>query len=60
MLLILLAALFLTISNGVHAQPQAPLVVNYAAINANMLNLWIGKEANYFTEEGLRIESSKM
>jgi NitT/TauT family transport system substrate-binding protein len=31
------------------------LVVNYAAINANMLNLWVGKEANYFADEGLDV-----
>ncbi len=37
------------------AQTPAPLVVNYAAINANMLNLWVGKEGGHFAEEGLDV-----
>lgn len=37
------------------AQTQPPLVVNYAAINANMLNLWVGKEGGHFAEEGLDV-----
>ena len=35
--------------------PSPPLVVNYAAINANMLNLWVGKEGGHFAEEGLDV-----
>lgn len=54
-LVVLFTALFLTIANGARAQTQAPLVVNYAAINANMLNLWVGKEANYFADEGMDV-----
>jgi NitT/TauT family transport system substrate-binding protein len=38
------------------AEERPPLVVNYAAINANMLNLWVGKEAGYFAEEGLDVQ----
>jgi NitT/TauT family transport system substrate-binding protein len=38
-----------------HAQTPSALVVNYAAINANMLNLWVGKEGGHFAEEGLDV-----
>jgi NitT/TauT family transport system substrate-binding protein len=44
-----------TLPASSNAQAQSPLVVNYAAINANMLNLWVGKEAKYFAEEGLDV-----
>jgi hypothetical protein len=39
----------LAIPIGIHA--QALLVVNYAAINANMLNLWVGKGMKTILED---------
>ena len=38
------------------AQERVPLVVNYTAINANMLNLWVGKESGAFADEGLDVQ----
>lgn len=52
---LLFVIFILTLPASSNAQAQSPLVVNYAAINANMLNLWVGKEAKYFAEEGLDV-----
>lgn len=45
----------LAVPEAAKGQSQGTLVVNYAAINANMLNLWVGKEGGHFAEEGLEV-----
>ena len=35
------------------AQEHTAVMVSYAAVNANMLNLWVAKEAGYFRGEGI-------
>ena len=37
------------------AQEKTVLPVTYSATNANMLSLWIGKDAGYFDEQGLDV-----
>ncbi len=37
------------------AQDKLVLPVTYSATNANMLTLWVGKEAGYFDEQGLDV-----
>ena len=29
--------------------------ITYSALNANMLSLWVGKDAGYFDEQGLDV-----
>lgn len=52
---VFLASSIVILFSGQPCGAQAPLAVNYAAINANMLNLWVGKEGHYFSEEGLDV-----
>lgn len=52
--LVLAGAFVLVLFSSTRAQ-DSTVVVNYAAINANMLNLWLAKEASYFAEEGLDV-----
>lgn len=52
---VFLASSLVILFSGKPCRAQAPLAVNYAAINANMLNLWVGKEGHYFSEEGLDV-----
>src|SRR5262245_51597384 len=37
------------------AQDKMVLPITYSAINANMLSLWVGKDAGYFDEQGLDV-----
>src|SRR5215468_7440508 len=37
------------------AQDKMVLPITYSAINANMLTLWVGKDAGYFDEQGLDV-----
>src|ERR1041384_505905 len=37
------------------AQDKVVLPITYSAINANMLSLWVGKDAGYFDEQGLDV-----
>jgi len=43
----------LLLSVPASAQEHTPLMVSYAAVNANMLNLWVAKEAGYLRDEGI-------
>src|SRR6201988_2381923 len=37
------------------AQEKTALPVTYSATNANMLSLWVAKDAGYFDEQGLDV-----
>jgi len=37
------------------AQDKIVLPITYSALNANMLSLWVGKDAGYFDEQGLDV-----
>jgi hypothetical protein len=37
------------------AQYKIVLPITYSALNANMLSLWVGKDAGYFDEQGLDV-----
>src|SRR5262245_42738245 len=37
------------------AQDKMVLPITYSALNANMLSLWVGKDAGYFDEQGLDV-----
>jgi ABC-type nitrate/sulfonate/bicarbonate transport system substrate-binding protein len=50
---ILFSVALLLSSSQAPAQEHATLMVSYAAVNANMLNLWVAKEAGYFRDEGI-------
>jgi NitT/TauT family transport system substrate-binding protein len=54
---ILLLLLSLLFGGGVKlaAQDKLVLPVTYSATNANMLTLWVGKDAGYFDEQGLDV-----
>ena len=39
------------------AQKKAILPVTYSATNANMLSLWVAKDAGYFDEQGLDVRA---
>jgi len=46
---------FLCGSSNSPAQDRTVLPVTYSATNANMLSLWVGKDAGYFDEQGLDV-----
>jgi NitT/TauT family transport system substrate-binding protein len=54
-ILLILVGFFLCGSSKSLAQDKIVLPVTYSATNANMLSLWVGKEAGYFDEQGLDV-----
>ncbi|HEX9443783.1 MAG TPA: ABC transporter substrate-binding protein [Candidatus Binatia bacterium] len=54
-LILLFAALVFTRAADLHAEDKLVLPVTYSATNANMLTLWIGKDAGYYDEQGLDV-----
>jgi NitT/TauT family transport system substrate-binding protein len=54
-ILSLVVSLFLCSYSKPFAQEKIVLPVTYSATNANMLSLWVGKDAGYFDEQGLDV-----
>ena len=54
-ILIVVGSIFLSAYSKSLAQDKIVLPVTYSAINANMLSLWIGKDAGYFDGQGLDV-----
>jgi NitT/TauT family transport system substrate-binding protein len=54
-ILSLVVSLFLCSYSKSLAQDKIVLPVTYSATNANMLSLWVGKDAGYFDEQGLDV-----
>jgi NitT/TauT family transport system substrate-binding protein len=55
LVLVLCGVVLCGYSNSI-AQDKITLPVTYSATNANMLSLWVGKEAGYFDEQGLNVQ----
>src|SRR5918994_6203645 len=53
--IVLVISFFLCSSSNSPAQDRTVLPVTYSATNANMLSLWVGKDAGYFDEQGLDV-----
>jgi NitT/TauT family transport system substrate-binding protein len=53
--IVLVISFFLCSSSNSLAQDRTVLPVTYSATNANMLSLWVGKDAGYFDEQGLDV-----
>jgi ABC-type nitrate/sulfonate/bicarbonate transport system substrate-binding protein len=52
----LAAAIFLVFSHAtIRAEEKVVLPVTFSAFNANMLSLWVAKDAGYFDEQGLDV-----
>ncbi len=54
-ILLFVVSFFLCSYSRSPAQDKIGLPITYSALNANMLSLWVGKDAGYFDEQGLDV-----